>query len=257
MKTATLIFIITCTLIFLISGISISAHAQLKEGLDAFISSADVEIILPDNTIEMLKLRGPTLIRRSKPADADGDGLADQSIELINLELRGRSASLGQISIQAGAQRKLKASTGQIEELEAGKTFPSNSFVDTFAMLTASGGLATDGKPIKLVNEQPARLMAIINEFPPLTPHKGDNITFVCVGDINKDGIVDIFDLIIVARNFSQQIPTLPADQNPDINKDGKVDIFDIGLAVISFGEKTKVREIIVKRISYFIEASA
>ena len=56
-------------------------------------------------------------------------------------------------------------------------------------------------------------------------------------GDINADGIVDIFDIATVALAFGST-PSEP-NWNPvaDINNDGTVDIFDIVVVAIHFGE--------------------
>jgi hypothetical protein len=171
------------TVVFLLTlGVLGSVQAQLTEGTDAFQSDATVELTTPDGTPETLVLSGPTLIKRGKPGDADEDGLADQPTEIIQLELRGTSAQLGQITFRAGAQHGLNPSLGGIEELQKGTTFPADSFFDVFARLDASGGPATDGQPIKGTNERPAHLAAIINTVPPLgTPYKEFNIIFVFV----------------------------------------------------------------------------
>ncbi len=56
-------------------------------------------------------------------------------------------------------------------------------------------------------------------------------------GDINKDGIVDIFDCVIVALAFGSK----PGDTNwnpvADINSDNLVDIFDIVVVALHFSE--------------------
>ena len=56
-------------------------------------------------------------------------------------------------------------------------------------------------------------------------------------GDINQDGIVDIFDITTVAVAFNSK----PGDSNwieiADINSDGLVDIFDIVVVALHFGE--------------------
>jgi len=45
--------------------------------------------------------------------------------------------------------------------------------------------------------------------------------------DVNRDGRVDIFDLIVVAQHFGAS--SAPGDAlNPDVNRDGKVDLFDL-----------------------------
>jgi parallel beta-helix repeat protein len=57
------------------------------------------------------------------------------------------------------------------------------------------------------------------------------------LGDINHDGAVDIFDIVIIALAFS----SIPSDPNwdviADINSDGIVDIFDLVVVALHFGE--------------------
>jgi len=56
------------------------------------------------------------------------------------------------------------------------------------------------------------------------------------VGDLNRDWVVDIFDIVIVAREFSHPPPPI-VDPRADTNNDGIVDIFDIVIVAIHFGE--------------------
>jgi len=62
-------------------------------------------------------------------------------------------------------------------------------------------------------------------------------VTISTQGDINADGIIDIFDITIVALAFGSE----PGDPNwnpiADINSDGIVDIFDIVVVALHFGE--------------------
>ena len=65
-----------------------------------------------------------------------------------------------------------------------------------------------------------------------------DGWIFVAMpGDINADGIVDIFDIATVALAFG----STPSDPNwnsiADINNDNIVDIFDIVVVALHFGE--------------------
>lgn len=57
-------------------------------------------------------------------------------------------------------------------------------------------------------------------------------------GDLNRDLLVDIFDLVIVAAQFGRPVdPPLPIDDlRADVNKDGIVDIFDIVIPASQFG---------------------
>jgi hypothetical protein len=56
--------------------------------------------------------------------------------------------------------------------------------------------------------------------------------------DINKDGLIDIFDLVVVALAYSSK----PGDANwnpiADLNRDGIVDIYDIAKIAINFSLK-------------------
>jgi len=53
--------------------------------------------------------------------------------------------------------------------------------------------------------------------------------------DVNKDGQVNIFDLVIVGGQFGQS----GAGLSGDVNGDGKINIFDLVLVGSHFGEKT------------------
>ena len=55
-------------------------------------------------------------------------------------------------------------------------------------------------------------------------------------GDINRDGEVDIFDLILVARQFGESVPP---NSEVDVNGDGMVDIFDLTIVARSIGNTT------------------
>ena len=54
--------------------------------------------------------------------------------------------------------------------------------------------------------------------------------------DINKDGIVDIQDLILVSNNFDVEPSAHP---KVDVNDDGRVDIIDLLLVAAHFGESS------------------
>ncbi len=60
--------------------------------------------------------------------------------------------------------------------------------------------------------------------------------------DANRDGVVNIFDLSIVARYFEQPIPT-DLEIYPDINGDGVVNLSDFVLVGSHFGESYQIDE--------------
>ena len=55
--------------------------------------------------------------------------------------------------------------------------------------------------------------------------------------DVNGDGIVGIFDLVIVGSEFGRVIDRVIFGQNPDVNRDGLVNIFDLIAVGAHFGE--------------------
>ena len=55
-------------------------------------------------------------------------------------------------------------------------------------------------------------------------------------GDVNRDGVVNILDLIRVARQLGKSVPT---DSPVDINGDGVVNIFDLTLVAQGIGKTT------------------
>ena len=69
----------------------------------------------------------------------------------------------------------------------------------------------------------------------PLTTEPNLNISCIKI-DINDDGIVDIFDFVLIGKEFGKKTPNLDAD----INKDGVIDISDLVLLGKHFGEKTQ-----------------
>ncbi len=55
--------------------------------------------------------------------------------------------------------------------------------------------------------------------------------------DVNKDGVVDILDLALVAKHYGEKVAQ-DFSKNPDVNRDGIIDIFDLVLVGAHFGER-------------------
>lgn len=62
-------------------------------------------------------------------------------------------------------------------------------------------------------------------------------VSVVKLGDVNADGIVDIFDCVIVALASDSTPSDLNWNSNADIDNNGVVDIFDMVVVVLHFGE--------------------
>ena len=66
----------------------------------------------------------------------------------------------------------------------------------------------------------------------------GETVSVVPIGDLETDSIVDIFDVVLVAAVFGQEIgPIPPWNPTADANDDGIIDIFDIVIVAVHFAE--------------------
>ena len=65
----------------------------------------------------------------------------------------------------------------------------------------------------------------------------GASITLTIVGDINGDGIVDIYDAILLSNSFNGNPSATNWNPNADLNCDGIVDIFDAILLANNFSK--------------------
>lgn len=55
--------------------------------------------------------------------------------------------------------------------------------------------------------------------------------------DVNADGVVNILDLTLIAKDFGKTITADQPDPNPDVDRDGTVDIRDLTLVAKYFGQ--------------------
>ena len=90
----------------------------------------------------------------------------------------------------------------------------------------------TDGKWQNMLDTNPPPLPTWTNSFIvttlPIEPSQEDSY------DVNRDGFVDIFDLVSVAIHFGQ---TVSSESSDDVNGDGQIDILDLVFIVKHFGE--------------------
>lgn len=63
------------------------------------------------------------------------------------------------------------------------------------------------------------------------------NFTVTHQGDLNGDGIVDIFDVVMIAALFGLGSGDQMWNPNVDINDDLFIDIFDVVIVAVHFGE--------------------
>jgi len=80
-------------------------------------------------------------------------------------------------------------------------------------------------------------LMLIFTLLPIAAPASAQ---LACAPDINRDGVVDLFDLIRVSGKYGMQnLGGVPADLPEDTNGDGKVNIADLVCVSVSLGAVT------------------
>jgi parallel beta-helix repeat protein len=75
-------------------------------------------------------------------------------------------------------------------------------------------------------------------------PHDTTNLLFHYMytpipGDLNSDGIVNIFDLRIVAKAYGSESGEPNWDLRADLNRDGKINIYDLVLVSTNYGKTT------------------
>jgi len=67
--------------------------------------------------------------------------------------------------------------------------------------------------------------------------YKAASSSYHLIGDINNDGMVDVFDCVRVALAFGSHPSDPNWDSQSDINEDAVVDIFDIVIVAVHYGE--------------------
>ena len=232
-----------------------------QPGCDSFNSSARVVVTLNDSDFTTaFTLSGPTLIvRRTKPADTDGDGLDQIETEIVSMDLSG-----GSLSVRLSPSL---LSRGEIEEQENNEPgtleFPATSFFDVFVE-------ADFGSGVVLHNEEPIRLECKIGEIPPLgcfyqppiddpidlfdedgvkiakiqhaihvpLPPKKALLIFTnerkASGDVNCDDLVDSRDALLILQLIAALFFELPCPEGADVNLDDLINSLD-SLLILQF----------------------
>jgi len=134
--------------------------------IDVFPNTkASVQIIYPDQTSEVVQLRGPTTVdvyvgTLGEATDTDGDGLDQVSTEIVLMNLTGTSTVMGPVILRLRdvAKHPFQRTLGQIEE-NANATVgildlppftssgTASSFFDVFFEIEAGGMILHNGAP--------------------------------------------------------------------------------------------------------------
>jgi len=134
-----------------------STTATVEIEYEAFSVSA----VPRAQALERIELEGPTTVTRGDPQDADGDGRVDVATEITELELSG-TASFGDLIVRLNPDKR---STGMVEQQEAGKDTPADSFFDVFVQVELPD--PNGGTNVLAVNEEPLRMQAELSDLPP------------------------------------------------------------------------------------------
>jgi len=154
-------------------GLHTAAADYPPAGNDHFCSDALVDLWvdlngdgLPDEYAPDVALSDPVTVSRSDPDDADHDGRTDIQTEIVSMELSGKLWGLP-ITIRAGSDLGLPASTGAVEEQAPGTNFPADSFFDVFVELLGTPYGPLTNYPPNAPSPQPIHMSATIHGLPP------------------------------------------------------------------------------------------
>ncbi len=122
--------------------------------------------------------------------------------------------------------------------------YDSNSDVAGYGYTSyLTAGVSRDERSLDLVPEQAsadgyyAELIVYVEGYPADYGYIEEISYGWLPWDLNRDGIVDLIDLLVLGSNFGKRASELN-DPNLDINDDGIVDIVDLVIVSIHYGEK-------------------
>jgi hypothetical protein len=122
--------------------------------------------------------------------------------------------------------------------------YDSNSDVAGYGYTSyLTAGVSRDERTLELVPEQAsadgyyAELVVYVEGYPADYGYIEEISCGWLPWDLNRDGIIDLTDLLILGSNFGKRASELN-DPSLDINGDGIVDIIDLVIVSIHYGEK-------------------
>ena len=191
------------------SAVVLRPAAYPPGGRDEFPSGALLTLELPGTGAAHVTLNGPTVVQRSDPHDADGDGRQEIETELLSMSLTGLSP-WGPLMVRESPTR---ASLGRIVQRTPGVDFPADSFFDVFFDISLDGGLTW------LPVEQPVRMEAVIEAIPPILatyrppqpiaiPVLGPNGQVIAVIRHVLHIPLPVFEKLIIFVNHTPKTPT-------------------------------------------------
>ena len=138
------------------------------------ITSAQIELLAPDGSSELVSVSGPTTVhvffeglQEGDAVDDDNDGLDEVPTEMVSLNLTGNS-SLGPVLVRVnpaltttgGITERVNNTPGTLDLPPFTSTGQADSFFDVFFEIVLPDGTV-------LHNQTPKRLSSVINHKPP------------------------------------------------------------------------------------------
>jgi hypothetical protein len=122
--------------------------------------------------------------------------------------------------------RTLAAVAPRVALIEVGPNSYGHPAPETLSRLATAGAtvLRTDSDGTATVTTDGVT-WTVTTGNQPVTP---------CIGDLNGDGVVDVFDLVIVSRAYNPSQPV--SDPRADVNRDGVVNLYDLVLVATRYG---------------------
>lgn len=129
-------------------------------------------------------------------------------------------------------------------QLNNATTYDNMTLIDTETISLDAGASITLELVWNTTNVPKRKYAIIIQaDFVPNEVDTGDNVYYMCYitvtvpGDIVGNGYVDIYDLVQIYAAYYSKKGDTRYNPNADINDDGKIDIYDIVIACVNYGK--------------------
>ena len=206
------------------------SYAETKTGAVAGISVPGEETIATLYFKALARPGGTLNVTRFQIADSTGaavpGGSAGATVSVTQgFQVTGTAQAQG-LTDQSNIRVFLSGQGGVVQETKtaAHGSFSFSSVLGgDYRVLASEAGFLTAGSAQFTLNSgNPAQNVALQ----------------LLAGDVNSDNVIDIFDIVLIARAYNQ-----PAGVNLtlDLNRDGTIELLDIVLAAINYGKSFSI----------------
>jgi hypothetical protein len=208
-----------------------------------------ISVSYDHNVIEVVDQNRDKDITSLEQLEQEGDetfiqgasgNILDLGVDYSSPEMRGtKTVSFGYFTLVNRAEAGKLVFAQTLVGHKAGVWVPEGREATLFTIgfigkRTGEAKVKIEG--VKLVTSD-AQEISSISGATAIVEVKGTS-TRCCPWDVTNDCVVNIFDLVMVAKNFGLTVP--PAVRQADVDNNKVVNIFDLVLIGIHFGEKCK-----------------